>query len=738
MRQAQFAIVAFFAVLFGLLSSPTRAASTDLDPDIVELIVLFKSDGAEVILPEDVIDLVASASDASKSSMTADDWALFTRLGSPVAARWLIELRLSDEYLADLRKFDPDHPEVKLQEFVLLRYADASGRANARERLKGDPSISSVAVNTSGGFSLRTNDTYVLSGPGAAPTGYQWALDTLGAMNPVSNPSQTSAWDKATGFGYVAIVDSGIMTSHPDLQRNFKQHFSQSFYSGACSGSLVDVDEGGASSNCPNSLRGHGTHIAGIIAATPNNSSGVAGLCWDCSLIIAKANSLDVPRVADRINGLNHAVMRGAQFANFSGQDNSYLPGAHGGTVTRCQVLPNPDFDAYCLALKTLRLREVMLVAASGNESIINDYVDFPAREPDSIAVGATKNTGHVWFNETGIGGLGSNLGTTALTGSRFVDFVAPGAVIVSSFYLNGIWNDFWPDPWRCRDNLSPNSYDTCSGTSMAAPHFLGVAAVARSINPLATVPALKTLLTSTSTNVTPPSVQPPAIINPPGGFFKQPNMLNAVNSAISIGFVWPAFAMVTKNSSSNRFTTAIPQMARAAVGGTMLPTLIHPVVAPVEYKPDPSAPAVAGYPAFPNWVGTPTAYFKVYTKLKTSSTNLRPLYRLSKLQNLGSGTDACGTPMPVPSKPEPVIHFYTTNKSERDALIAATYGNCFRYDGIEGYVAPWDLGGLQQLFRIYNPTTDSWILVPSSHLPTANGLGFTQQQSSLGWVVPN
>lgn len=267
----------------------------------------------------------------------------------------------------------------------------------------------------------------------------------------------------------------------------------------------------------------------------------------------------------------------------------------------------------------------------------------------------------------------------------------------------------------------------------MAAPHVLGVAAVVRSINPLLTVADLKSLLTNTSTNIS-----PPAGVTPPGGWFKQPNMLSAVTAAIANGSVWPAFAMVTSGSSSNRFTTAIPQMARAAIAGTMLPTLIHPTYATVVYEPDPSAPVVFGYSSFPDSTSTPTAYFNVYTKLKTSSATLKPLYRLSKLQNLGSGTDACGTPMPVPTKPKAVIHFYSTNKSERDARMAPTNGNCFKYDGVEGYVAPSDLGGLQQLYRLYNPTADSWILVPTAHLATANGLGYTQQQTSLGWVLPN
>lgn len=72
------------------------------------------------------------------------------------------------------------------------------------------------------------------------------------------------------------------------------------------------------------------------------------------------------------------------------------------------------------------------------------------------------------------------------------------------------------------------------------------------------------------------------------------------------------------------------------------------------------------------------------------------------------------------------------------NSLTAATYGNCFKYDGVEGYVAPSNLGGLQQLYRLYNQAADSWILVPANRLATANGLGYTQNQTSLGWVVPN
>jgi hypothetical protein len=178
--------------------------------------------------------------------------------------------------------------------------------------------------------------------------------------------------------------------------------------------------------------------------------------------------------------------------------------------------------------------------------------------------------------------------------------------------------------------------------------------------------------------------------------------------------------------------------MARASIAGTMLPTLIAPF-APVYYVPDPDAPVVSGYAAFPDSLGhQPRAYFKVYTKLKVSQTTLKPLYRLSKLQNLGNGRDECGNLMPLPSKPIPVIHTYTTSKSTRTQLTGTGAGQCYKYDGIEGYVAPSNLGSLQELFQLYNPTSDSYILVPSSKVSVANGLGYTQQQTSLGWVVPN
>lgn len=617
---------------------------------------------------------------------------------------------------------------MHLQEYVILEFADVGTRLSAEGKFATDKAIRSFRPNARMGLSARINDYYVATtGPTQIPQGYQWGLEAIGAMSPWSDPTAQSAWDKATGFGYVTVIDTGIQRSHPDLQENFRAHFSQAFYSGACVGnSAVEVDEtGGAYNTCPNSAIGHGTHVAGIIAATANNTIGVGGVCWNCFLIIAKAYQNNDALMSNFANGLNHAIIRGSQIANLSAGEPFYLSRyspAYGPNIYQCSQLPT-GVDGLCDAIALARLREMLFVAATGNDDV--DYQnDFPSSEPGTVvAVAATNSAGTVWYH--GVGNPPGNFETGSSLNK--VDFVAPGARIVSTFYSGATYNSLAV----CNDWTGLAAYDECTGTSMAAPHVTASLALVRSINPLATAASVVSLLSSTGTNVPKPSGVFPA------GYYKMPNLLNAVNQAISNGYTWPAFAMITNIGQWNRFTTAAPQMARAAIAGTMLPTLIAPL-SPVYYIPDPNAPLVSGYTAFPDSTAQPRAYFKVYTKLKASQTTLKPLYRLSKLQNVGTGRDECGNLMPVPTKAIPVIHTYTTNKTTRNQLLGSGPGQCYKYDGIEGYVAPSNLGGLQELFQLYNPTADSYILVPSSKVSLATGLGYTQQQTSLGWVVPN
>lgn len=133
--------------------------------------------------------------------LTGADWALYSRIGSPASANWLIHHRFPVDYLDALRAEDPEYPELHLQEYVVLSYADVGTRLAAEGKLATDKAIRSFRPNSRMGFSLRINDHYVrVTGPSQIPQGYQWALEAIGAMTPWNNLTLQSGWDKATGF----------------------------------------------------------------------------------------------------------------------------------------------------------------------------------------------------------------------------------------------------------------------------------------------------------------------------------------------------------------------------------------------------------------------------------------------------------------------------------------------------------------------------------------------------------
>jgi serine protease len=694
------------------------------DDRIESLIVLFAIEKSDALSPATVIDAVSGLSSESLSQTKA----LVERLGSPVGARWVVEHRLTTEQLKTVQQKDGSSPEAVLQRFVLLEYADSAQRKIAHALLNKDAgvehAVSNVVFGHEDAFGSRPNDTYVVSGPGASPQGYQWSLEKIRNMSPYANPAQPAGRDLADGFAYIGIVDSGIDTGvltgglSPEFADSFRAHFSQSFYTGTCtSPNLTDVDELGLSTPvaCRNGYLGHGTHVAGVIAAKANNSYGVAGVCASCSLIIARAYQANTSSAAALLNGFLHSIIRGAQVINRSGAP-FYIEATYGqaGLQTCANLVAANIADAWCNALAIAESRSVVVVAASGNDGDPTK-TGFPAREPNSASVAATSSDDTLWG--------GSNL--------LKVNFVAPGNQIVSTFYKGGTWNA----ALGCADSgdgVANNGFDQCTGTSMATPHVTGVMGVVRSVDPLRTAYDARGLVWSTARILT---------FAPPLPQRYMPDQYAATNAAMAVnGSVTPMFAMVNRVGSTdwNRFFTIVPQMAAASIVGTMLPTSVSPL-SDVQYIPDPNAPTVSTYSSFPGVASSaPRAYFKVWTRPVIYGVTMLPLYRLSKLQNKGDGTDACGYAPPVPAKPYKVIHVYSTNSSEKASLMANASGACYNFDGIEGYVAPYDTGGLQPLYRAVSLTANAWILVPGIYLGIANGLGFTTAQSVIGWVIPN
>ena len=171
---------------------------------------------------------------------------------------------------------------------------------------------------------------------------------------------------------------------------------------------------------------GHGTHVAGIIGANGNNGIGIAGVCWNISLVSLKiADASGTPDIQYAIRAIDYAASKNISILNcsFSGSGSS-------------------------LAIRTAMENFTgLVVCAAGNDNSDNDiYLRSPCGNNDLnnvISVGAINQNNKKWAY--------SNYGATK------VDLFAPGDGIYSTY---------------------PNNYKYDSGTSMAAPHVTGVAAL--------------------------------------------------------------------------------------------------------------------------------------------------------------------------------------------------------------------------------------------------------------------
>jgi uncharacterized repeat protein (TIGR01451 family) len=275
------------------------------------------------------------------------------------------------------------------------------------------------------------------------------------------------AWDLVTGGEVVvAVLDSGVDYRHPDLADNIWTN------PGEIPGNGVD-DEGNGfvddlhgwnfvdGNNDPMDLRYHGTHVAGIIAAVGNNGVGIAGINWKSKIMpvkFFKTNSEGSFEGAAR--AILYASKMGARVSN-----NSW-----GGSVS--QVIDD--------ALKVAHQRGMLFVASAGNSGRNNDgpqkHYPCVSTVGNVLCVAATdQNDRKADF---------SNYGATT------VDLGAPGVDILSTTLI-----DCAPE---FQDKCDPSGYKVLSGTSMAAPHVTGAAALVVNRHPSLTVDQLRKLLMET------------------------------------------------------------------------------------------------------------------------------------------------------------------------------------------------------------------------------------------------
>ncbi len=252
-----------------------------------------------------------------------------------------------------------------------------------------------------------------------------------------------AAWDKTTGRPeiVIAILDTGVNMTHPDLSAGIWTN------PGEIPGNGVD-DEGNGfiddihgwdfagDDNLPDDDYGHGTHVAGIAGARINNATGIAGMAGNVMLMPVDVFLNGIGSYADLIRAILYATDNGAWVINMSLGATSYSRGE--------EAAVNYAWD-----------HDVVVVASAGND--YREAVKYPAAHANAIAVAAT--------NSLDEKANFSNWGD-------FVDIAAPGVAVWSSYF---------------------DGYQPLSGTSMAAPHVSGLAALIRSANPTLTAAQVRT-----------------------------------------------------------------------------------------------------------------------------------------------------------------------------------------------------------------------------------------------------
>ena len=276
---------------------------------------------------------------------------------------------------------------------------------------------------------------------------------SLYGMGKIAAPE---AWETNTGSAdiVVAVVDTGIDYTHPDLAANIWTNLGEK------PGNGIDDDGNGYIDDIhgydfynedsdPYDDNDHGTHCAGTIGAVGNNGQGVVGVSWNVSLMGLKfLGASGSGNTFDAIRAINYAIDNGARVINAS----------FGG-------------GGYDAALEDAVQRAadegVLFVAAAGNDGTNNDtFPSYPASFPVNylLSVAATDGTDSLtWF---------SNYGSTS------VDVAAPGSAI--------------------RSTVPGGGYQSFSGTSMATPHVAGLAALLLAEDPSLTLSELWDAIFST------------------------------------------------------------------------------------------------------------------------------------------------------------------------------------------------------------------------------------------------
>lgn len=392
--------------------------------------------------------------------------------------------------------------------YVVDSFSSEKERDAALLSLQSDPDVEFAEPVRFYTVGLVPNDSYWASrGSWGQSFDDLWGLKKMGA---------SAAWDVTGGQGVVvAVADSGVDYLHPDIAanmwRNAQGQYGRDFIGPNGANNPTETTD-------PMDGHGHGTHVAGTIAAAGNNQLGVIGVAYRAKVMAV--------RVLDNTGaGSNDVVAKGIQYAADQGAD---VINMSFGAIGLDPVIRDAVAYAYS--------HGVVLVAAAGNSA--QDAGEFsPAGFSEVITVAASDtNDGIASF---------SNVGTK-------LDVAAPGVDILSLKASNCSLCQF--------SNYAPRvlgNYLHIDGTSMAAPHVSGVAALILANHPDYSNEQVRQTLRSTSDDIGTPGfdvtsgygrINASRAVNAPVPLNLQ--MLNPISGSVINGPV-----AVTGTASGNGFS---------------------------------------------------------------------------------------------------------------------------------------------------------------------------------------